>query len=269
MKDPRIVKLKTNPSPGYVYLISAVGTGIFKIGKTQVSVLTRLKGLQTGSPIVLRYVYHVYVENVDICEVELHRRFSDRRQIGEWFALTPTEVKECILLMRLVKETEPIEVFVSSEAEEKTEENTEVEIETEGEGEARFCSLGFTRIEAVNQIDLLRERLNKQQIIELLWNCKKGRSADYQRAYAEFHELTAGNATTTNSSTEGRFGSERLTKIETIGLIERLQKTLNQSQIIETLWNCTVGGSRAYKQAHAEFQELTAKNATIKNILAE
>lgn len=198
MKDPRIVKLKTNPSQGYVYLISAVGTGIFKIGKTQVSVLTRLRGLQTGSPVVLRYVYHAYVENVDICEVELHRRFSDRRQIGEWFALTPTEVKECILLMRLVKETEPIEVFVSSEAEETTEEKTEVEIET-----------------------------------------------------------------------EGRFSSEKLTKIETIGLIERLQKTLNQSQIIETLWNCTVGGSRAYKQAHAEFQELTAKNATIKNILTE
>lgn len=200
MKDPRIVKLKTNPSPGYVYLISAVGTGIFKIGKTQVSVLTRLKGLQTGSPVLLRYVYHVYVENVDICEVELHRRFSDRRQIGEWFALTPTEVKECILLMRLVKETEPIEVFVSQKTEAKTETKAEAEVEIEAEveteteakieAETRFCSLGLTRLEAIDQIDMLGKRLNQQQIIERLWECKKGRSAAYRQAYAQFHELT-------------------------------------------------------------------------------
>lgn len=204
MKDTRIVKLKTNPSPGYVYLISAVGTGIFKIGKTQVSVLTRLRGLQTGSPIVLRYVYHAYVDNVDICEVELHRRFSDCRQIGEWFALTPSEVKECILLMRLAQELEPVEVLASQETEAKTEaeietkakaeaeREAEVETETEAkiEAETRFCSLGLTRLEAINQIDMLGKRLNQQQIIERLWECKKGRSAAYRQAYAQFHELT-------------------------------------------------------------------------------
>lgn len=71
MIDTRLVKFKTNSQPGYVYLISAVGTGRFKIGKTQVGVLGRLKELQTGSPIKLRYVYHAYVDDINRTEKEL------------------------------------------------------------------------------------------------------------------------------------------------------------------------------------------------------
>lgn len=110
---------------GYVYLLSAVGTNIFKIGKSKASVLNRLKDLQTSSPIKLRYVYHAYVKNYSRCEIELHRKFSERRQIGEWFTLTTAEVKECILLMRLAQEIEPINVLVDEETEGYTEEDTE------------------------------------------------------------------------------------------------------------------------------------------------
>lgn len=200
MTDNRIIQLKTNPSPGYVYLISAVGTGVFKIGRTKVSVAKRLKGLQTGSPIKLRYVYHAYVENVDMTELELHRNFSLSRKVGEWFALTPTEVKECILLMRLVQKPEPINVFASDDIEkEKTEDDVQVEEQTD---------------------------LGVQIKVE----------------------------------TERRFCSQRLRKNEAVALIEKLRKTLNQTQIIETLWDCTVGGSRTYKQARAEYHELMVNN---------
>lgn len=127
----------------------------------------------------------------------MHRRFSGNRQIGEWFSLTPTEVKECILLMRLV----------SIQAEHFTEIETEIEddLETELEPEIE------TTIEQEAEI-------------------------------------------------EERFGTLMLTKSEAVELIERLLKTLNKTQIIERIWGCTRGGSKAYRQAHAEFQNLIGKN---------
>lgn len=91
--------------PGYVYLIHAVGTNKFKIGKTCTPVSYRINDLQTGCPIRLRYVYHAYVENMNQTERELHYRFSDFRSIGEWFTLSHSDVKECITLMRLVQTT--------------------------------------------------------------------------------------------------------------------------------------------------------------------
>lgn len=202
MTDNRIIQLKTNPSPGYVYLISAVGNGIFKIGKTKVSVLNRLRCLQTSSPVKLRYVYHAYVENVDMTELELHRRFSLSRQVGEWFSLTQTEVKECILLMRLVQEPEPEKILGSVETEIEAkieiEEKTEAETEVEAETEAKFCLLGFTKIEAIEQIERLRKKLNQTQTIERLWDCRKGDSKAWRQAYAQFQELMAENATVTS-----------------------------------------------------------------------
>ncbi|MEG4589704.1 GIY-YIG nuclease family protein [Microcoleus sp. MOSTC5] len=102
MNETKLVKLKTNPQPGYIYLVNAVGTDKFKIGKTAVCVIQRIKQLQTGSHVQLRYVYHAYVENMNLCEMEVHRKFADKRQIGEWFKLMPIDVNECIELMRLV-----------------------------------------------------------------------------------------------------------------------------------------------------------------------
>lgn len=89
--------------PGYVYLLNAVGTGNFKIGKTSTAVSRRIKELQTGCPLQTRYVYHAYVEEMDGTEKELHLIFKSFRRIGEWFFFNREQVKECILLMQLVQ----------------------------------------------------------------------------------------------------------------------------------------------------------------------
>jgi len=110
----RVVEL---PQPGYIYLVNAVGTNKFKIGKTQADVVTRLKTFQTGCSLRLRLVYRAYISNMNMSEIELYQKFSDRREIGEWFSLTADDMEECILLMQLIHEAEPVPVSLSEEAE--------------------------------------------------------------------------------------------------------------------------------------------------------
>ncbi|MEG4109893.1 GIY-YIG nuclease family protein [Microcoleus sp. S13_C5] len=104
----KFLKLRPQPLPGFIYLVQAVGTDKFKIGRAG-DVARRIKELQTGSPLKIRYVYHAYVHNANLCEMELHNKFSKQREIGEWFALTQEDIEFCILLMRLVQEGEPLE----------------------------------------------------------------------------------------------------------------------------------------------------------------
>jgi hypothetical protein len=99
-------KLRPKPIPGFIYLVQAVGSDKFKIGKTT-NVPNRICYLQTGSPIKIRYVYHAYVQNMNLCERDLHHKFSAQREIGEWFALTREDVEFCIRLMRLVEVSQP------------------------------------------------------------------------------------------------------------------------------------------------------------------
>ena len=96
---------------GYIYLFGAVGTDKFKIGKTRFSVAGRINQLQTGCPFLLRYIYHVYVENIHDSEKKIHLFFEQFHSIGEWFTLKPAEVKECITLMRSVQIDEPQKIF--------------------------------------------------------------------------------------------------------------------------------------------------------------
>jgi hypothetical protein len=58
--------------------------------------------------------------------------------------------------------------------------------------EPNFTTLHLNRAQAVNLIDRLRSELNQTQIIERLWECKKGGSEAWKRAYAQFKELTKG-----------------------------------------------------------------------------
>jgi len=109
MTSSKLARFKTvtDVQPGYLYLVTALGTGKFKIGKTLNHVPNRIKELQTGCPFRIRYVYHAYVGNVNLHERELHKKFNHLQEIGEWFTFESDDVKECILLMRLVQESEP------------------------------------------------------------------------------------------------------------------------------------------------------------------
>ncbi|MEG4293056.1 type IV secretory system conjugative DNA transfer family protein, partial [Microcoleus sp. D2B6] len=60
---------------------------------------------------------------------------------------------------------------------------------TNGESEPKFTTLNLTREQAQKLIQRLRTELNQTQVIERLWDCKKGGSEAWKRAYAQFKEL--------------------------------------------------------------------------------
>jgi len=122
MSNSPVLRVVCGPQPGYIYLVNAVGTNKFKIGKTRVPVSHRIDELQTGCPIRLRYVYHAYVAHMSRIERELHYQFSCFRSIGEWFALSHANVKECITLMRLVQVDQSLPLLPLEEEEEREEE---------------------------------------------------------------------------------------------------------------------------------------------------
>jgi hypothetical protein len=53
----------------------------------------------------------------------------------------------------------------------------------------RFTSLNLDRNQALTLIKKLRTELNQTQMIEKLWECKKGGSEAWKRAYAQFKSL--------------------------------------------------------------------------------
>jgi hypothetical protein len=55
--------------------------------------------------------------------------------------------------------------------------------------EERFTSLNLTKKQAIELIQKLRSELNQTQTIEKLWECKKGGSEAWKRAYAQFKNL--------------------------------------------------------------------------------
>lgn len=63
----------------------------------------------------------------------------------------------------------------------------------------------------------------------------------------------------TSSNSEPRFTTLELTRKQAIDLIQKLRSELNQTQIIERLWDCKKGGSDAWKRAYAQFKELTGE----------
>lgn len=59
------------------------------------------------------------------------------------------------------------------------------------------------------------------------------------------------------SDSEQRFYTPlKLTRSQAISIIDQLRTELNQTQLIERLWQVKKGGSAAWKQAHTEFKEL-------------
>jgi hypothetical protein len=56
-----------------------------------------------------------------------------------------------------------------------------------------------------------------------------------------------------------RFTPLNLTKEQAIALVQALNPVLNQTQIIERLWQVKKGGSAAWKEAREQFRELTGE----------
>jgi hypothetical protein len=83
---------------GFVYLIQAEGTDIYKIGISK-DVRYRLKALQTSSPVPLKMVSFQFTDKPFKQEEKLHEHFAGKRIHGEWFRLDPDDVVSCLSLM--------------------------------------------------------------------------------------------------------------------------------------------------------------------------
>jgi hypothetical protein len=76
---------------GWVYLVSAPGTGTVKIGYSAKEPRNRVKSLQTANPTELRLLSLVRGSRRD--EQKYHRQFAHLRVRGEWFRDEP-ELRE-------------------------------------------------------------------------------------------------------------------------------------------------------------------------------
>ena len=210
--------------PGFIYLVQAVGTNKFKIGRA-LNVPIRLQALQTSSPLKIRYVYHASVENMSQSELELHQKFSKKREIGEWFALTTEDVKLCILLMRLMIKTE-------------VPQSLELPMEVQQE------------IESILQCHANGIK-NKNKILKEVWGVTTGGGQSYRSAKAQYEFLMQ-----FIGETPAR-GSLKLTHSEIRERILQLQaRGYGKAKIILEIWGATKGGFEKYKTAEAEYRRL-------------
>jgi Meiotically up-regulated gene 113 len=87
---------------GYIYLIHAKGTNLYKIGLTTRSVEARLKelnGKQSPHELLLRHSIMVDADDVYRLEALLHRRFKKYNYRNEWFKFSKFKVGSVVRSM--------------------------------------------------------------------------------------------------------------------------------------------------------------------------
>lgn len=79
-------------TPGYVYLMHAVGTDLYKVGLS-IHPERRAEKLDYESPHKIVMVHKILVDSMKKVENYFHLLFSDNHIKGEWFRLDEFEVK--------------------------------------------------------------------------------------------------------------------------------------------------------------------------------
>lgn len=59
----------------------------FKIGRTERSVMSRIKDMQVGNPYEVELVFCIPTRNPTLLEEKIHEMFKASRRSGEWFRL--------------------------------------------------------------------------------------------------------------------------------------------------------------------------------------
>ena len=73
-------------TPGYVYLVHALGSNLYKIGLTTRTPEKRLKELNgSQSPYKLELAHYIFVDDVHKIENDLHQHFNSYHHHNEWF----------------------------------------------------------------------------------------------------------------------------------------------------------------------------------------
>ncbi len=82
-------KQKTNKD-GYVYFIKAEN-GLTKIGET-ISPKSRYSNIKSMVPMYTEFLFAVKTDNAPGLEEKLHEKFSNKREMGEWFRLSEKDI---------------------------------------------------------------------------------------------------------------------------------------------------------------------------------
>lgn len=90
--ESSLEKAESSPKPGYIYVIQAVGTVRYKIGKS-IDPHNRLTNLSKQAPYRLKLVFSFTVKDMSKAEKQLHQYFVDKRVNSEWFELSDADVE--------------------------------------------------------------------------------------------------------------------------------------------------------------------------------
>lgn len=72
---------------GWVYIIQCENFPYFKVGVSEKSPQERLLSMQVGVPFNLKLIGQFWVNDRYAVEYEIHQKYADRIQKGEWYCL--------------------------------------------------------------------------------------------------------------------------------------------------------------------------------------
>lgn len=85
-----LMRSSSRPVFGYIYLIKTE-TGLYKIGKAK-DLGKRLKPFSVNFPMRWELIHSFRSGDYSKAEEDLHNKFNDKRDVGEWFRLSPSDV---------------------------------------------------------------------------------------------------------------------------------------------------------------------------------
>lgn len=85
-------KSKPKRLPGFIYLIHAVGSNRYKIGRTA-RIESRLARLKAQAPYPMELIHHFWTDDSTGMEATLHTKFQSKRVHGEWFELSDEDIE--------------------------------------------------------------------------------------------------------------------------------------------------------------------------------
>ena len=83
----------TTSKPGYIYVIHAVNTDRYKIGKS-INPNNRLVSLSKQAPYKLKLLFSFAVQDMSRAEKQLHQHFVDKQVNSEWFQLSNDDIED-------------------------------------------------------------------------------------------------------------------------------------------------------------------------------
>jgi hypothetical protein len=180
---------------------------------------------------------------MNLSELELHHRFSDQREIGEWFSFTKEDVQSCILLMRLVQNVKPSLVVLTDEEDKWVDSCNSEELEAIDSARQQ---------QGIRLILQCRARgiISKGRIIHKIWGVQRGSSRAYRMAEAEYESLIP-LIREEKKEPEQNTESERAERA-----LQLKAKGWGKAKIILEVWGISKGGSQKYKDAEAEYKRL-------------